>query len=193
LVSSLPSFGISHFVTRLVLGLGGDQGILQPEPYHRGGPGGVHPRAHPSAKAVSGDLPGGILLQAFEIKDYNLGTWEEKGGEKTLTQRFTISTFTTGSYLVPPWGLKYKLDGKEITVQVPALPLVVRSVLKGQEENPKDIRKPMSIPRSDLPCGFISRAQHLLWPPPRRGLFFAAAGGWRVPPPCRPCLRTCAP
>ena len=103
------------------------------------------------AKAVSGDLPGGILLQAFEIKDYNLGKWEEKGGEKTLTQRFTISTFTTGSYLVPPWGLKYKLDGKEITVQVPALPLVVRSVLKGQEENPKDIRKPMSIPRSGPP------------------------------------------
>jgi hypothetical protein len=103
------------------------------------------------AKATTGDLPGGLLLQAFEIKDYDLGKWEEKGGEKTLTQRFTISTFTTGTYMVPPWGLKYKLDGKDITVQVPALPLTVASVLKGQEETPKDIRKPFAIPRAGLP------------------------------------------
>jgi len=103
------------------------------------------------AGAKTGDLPGGLLLGAFEIKDYDLGKWATKGKEQTLTQRFTLSTYSVGTYFAAPWQLKYQDGGKEVTLDVPAVPLAVLSVLGGAEEQPRDIKKPFEIPRKGPP------------------------------------------
>ncbi len=97
------------------------------------------------------DLPGGLLLGAFEIKDYDPGRWETRGGEQTLTQRFTLSTYSIGTFFAAPWQLKYREGENEVTLDVPAVPLAVVSVLAGTEEKPRDIKKPFEIPRGGLP------------------------------------------
>jgi hypothetical protein len=99
------------------------------------------------------DLPGGLLLGSFEIKDYDLGKWEAKGGEQTLTQRFTLSTYSTGTFFAAPWQLKYKEGEKAVALDVPAVPLAVVSVLAGAEEKPRDIKKPFEVPRKGLSWG----------------------------------------
>lgn len=97
------------------------------------------------------DLPGGLLLGAFEIKDYNLGKWETKGKEQTLTQQFSLSTYSTGTFFAAPWQLRYQDGGNEVTLDVPAVPLAVLSVLAGSEEQPRDLKKPFEVPGKGLP------------------------------------------
>jgi hypothetical protein len=97
------------------------------------------------------DLPGGLLLGAFEIKDYDLGQWETAGREQVLTQRFTLSTYSTGTFFAAPWQLKYKEGNGEVTLDVPPVPLAVVSVLAGSEEKPRDIKRPFEVPRKGLP------------------------------------------
>lgn len=91
------------------------------------------------------EVPGGVLLSAFEIKDYNTGKWKVEGNKKILEQSFKISTYTTGIYFVPPWVFSYKLKGETKKIEVPTLPLYVMSLLKG-EENLRDIKGPYELP-----------------------------------------------
>lgn len=91
------------------------------------------------------EVPGGVLLSTFEIKDYNTGKWKVEGNKKILEQSFKISTYTTGIYFVPPWVFSYKLKGETKKIEVPTLPLYVMSLLKG-EENLRDIKGPYELP-----------------------------------------------
>ncbi len=90
-------------------------------------------------------VPGGMLLGAFEIKEYDLGEWKIYKDKKILEENFKVSTYTTGIYFVPPWIFSYNLKGKKIEIEVPPLPLNVKSLLKG-EENLRDIKKPWAPP-----------------------------------------------
>lgn len=96
-------------------------------------------------EAEAEEFPGGILLSAFEIKDYDLGKWKIEGDKKILRQSFKISTYTTGIYFVPPWVFSYKLKNEIKKIEVPALPLYIMSLLKG-EENLRDIKGPFKLP-----------------------------------------------
>lgn len=145
------------------------------------------------AGAKAGDLPGGLLLGAFEIKEYDLGKWETKGKEQTLTQRFTLSTYSIGTFFAAPWQLKYKEGEKEATLDVPAVPLAVLSVLAGAEEKPRDIKKPFEVPRTGLPwwawaaiaSGAIALAGLAVWWWRRRRAEKAAPAEPPLPPDIR--------
>lgn len=95
--------------------------------------------------AQAGEIPGGVLLSSFEIKDYDLKDWKVEGNNKVLIQKFKISTYTTGYYFVPPWVFNYKYKNEIKKIEVPPLPLYVMSLLKG-EENLRDIKNPFEIP-----------------------------------------------
>ncbi|MEJ5166880.1 MAG: hypothetical protein WHV67_07615, partial [Thermoanaerobaculia bacterium] len=88
-------------------------------------------------EAEGGQIPGGVLLSSFEIKDYDLKDWKIEGEKKVLVQKFKISTYTTGYYFVPPWVFVYKYKNEEKKIEVPPLPLYVMSLLK-EEENLRD-------------------------------------------------------
>jgi len=96
-------------------------------------------------EAETGDIPGGVLLSSFEIKDYNLKNWRVEGDKKILEQKYKVSTYTTGIYFVLPWIFSYKYKNETKKIEVPALPLYIMSLLKG-EENLRDIKKPFEIP-----------------------------------------------
>jgi hypothetical protein len=96
-------------------------------------------------EAETGDIPGGVLLSSFEIKDYDLKNWRVEGDKKILEQKYKVSTYTTGIYFVPPWIFSYKYKNETKKIEVPALPLYIMSLLKG-EENLRDIKKPFEIP-----------------------------------------------
>jgi len=96
-------------------------------------------------EADTGDIPGGVLLSSFEIKDYDLKNWRVEGDKKILEQKYKVSTYTTGIYFVPPWIFSYKYKNETKKIEVPALPLYIMSLLKG-EENLRDIKKPFEIP-----------------------------------------------
>lgn len=104
-------------------------------------------------EAEAAEVPGGVLLSAFEIKDYITGKWEIENDKKVLKQSFKISTYTTGIYFVPPWVFSYKLKNELKKIEVPALPLYVMSLLKG-EENLRDIKGPYELP-SKFPYYFF--------------------------------------
>lgn len=93
----------------------------------------------------AGEVPGGILLSSFEIKDYDLKNWKVEGDKKILEQKYIVSTYTTGIYFVPPWSFSYKYKNEVRKIEVPALPLYIMSLLKG-EENLRDIKKPFEMP-----------------------------------------------
>lgn len=104
-------------------------------------------------EAGAEEVPGGVLLSAFEIKNYDLGNWKIEGDKKILKQSFKVSTYTTGIYFTPPWVFSYKLKGEVKKIEVPALPLYVMSLLKG-EENLRDIKGPYEMP-SKFPYYFL--------------------------------------
>ncbi|HPR65199.1 MAG TPA: hypothetical protein PK014_13395 [Thermoanaerobaculia bacterium] len=98
------------------------------------------------AEAETPDLPGGQILSAFEIKDYDLGSWVVEGDTRSLTQTFVVSTYSTGTFFTSPWQLQVKQGDRDVTLAVPAIPLTVTSVLSGEEEELRDIRPPISPP-----------------------------------------------
>lgn len=94
--------------------------------------------------AEGGQVPGGVLLSSFEIKDYDLKDWKIEGDKKILEQKFKVSTYTTGIYFVPSWVFSYKFKNEAKKIEVPPLPLYVMSLLKG-EENLRDIKDPFEM------------------------------------------------
>lgn len=101
----------------------------------------------------AGEVPGGVLLSSFEIKDYDLKEWKIEGDKKILEQKFKVSTYTTGYYFVLPWIFNYKYKSEIKKIEIPPLPLYVMSLLKG-EENLRDIKEPFEIP-SKFPYHFL--------------------------------------
>lgn len=95
--------------------------------------------------AETGEVPGGVLLSSFEIKEYDLKDWKIEGDKKILEQKYKVSTYTTGYYFVLPWIFTYKQKNEIKKIEVPPLPLYVMSLLKG-EENLRDIKGPWKMP-----------------------------------------------
>ena len=79
-------------------------------------------------------------LGSFSIKDF-ISLESEFLGNKTLIQRYILSNFVSGEYVIPKIEIKYKkIDEKEWKIkETEEIKILVRSVLI-EEENPQDIR-----------------------------------------------------
>ncbi len=85
--------------------------------------------------------PIGANLGAFDVKDYQ--TDEEmhlKDGRIKIQSRFTLTTFTTGDYIIPPIPIEYMLPDstKKILISEP-VPIRVKSLL-AEDADTADIR-----------------------------------------------------
>ncbi len=85
--------------------------------------------------------PIGANLGAFDVKDYQ--TDEEKhlkDGRIKIESRFTLTTFTTGDYIIPPIPVEYMLPDstKKILISEP-VPIRVKSLL-AEDVDTADIR-----------------------------------------------------
>jgi hypothetical protein len=86
--------------------------------------------------------PLGANLGAFEVKDYqpDLRTRLDDGRIRSET-RFTVSTFTTGEYVIPPLPVTFKLaDGSMKVMLAEGIPITVRSLLGDEKGDTADIK-----------------------------------------------------
>jgi hypothetical protein len=93
----------------------------------------------------------GDNLGVFAIKDFG-HTPEQKGrdGTRIAGQWYVLDTYVTGTYVIPPATVSYKIEGgeEERGVSVPQLAVRVVSLLEkeGQPTDIRDIKGPVEIP-----------------------------------------------
>lgn len=86
--------------------------------------------------------PLGANLGAFEVKDYEPDLREvlDDGRIRSET-RFTVSTFTTGEYVIPPLPVTFRLpDSSTRVVMAEGVPISVQSLLGDEEADTLDIK-----------------------------------------------------
>ena len=101
-------------------------------------------------KDVKVELPGlGANLGGFEIRDYNLHEPKKKDGLITSAVDYTISTFFTGEFEIPPLTVMYYTpeDTAAKTLSTEKIKIVVESVKPSEAGDIKDIKPPVEIPR----------------------------------------------
>lgn len=101
-------------------------------------------------KDVKVDLPGlGANLGGFEIRDYNVHEPKKKDGLITSAVDYTISTFFTGEFEIPPLTVMYYTpeDTASKTLSTEKIKIVVESVKPSEAGDIKDIKPPVEIPR----------------------------------------------
>ena len=88
-------------------------------------------------------------LGEFEIKDYKIEEPEKlKSGKWASKATYTITTFTTGEFIIPAIEIKYKgLDGNENTVSSEEIKITVKSVerLHGEGDDIRPLKGPADI------------------------------------------------
>ena len=91
----------------------------------------------------------GANLGSFEIRDYvDLQPVKQEG--KIIHQReFTISTFETGDFEIPPVEVRYRTVGDTTwkAISTEKLKITVESMKPSEEGDIRDIKSPLEIPR----------------------------------------------
>jgi hypothetical protein len=100
-------------------------------------------------KDVDVRTPGtGANLGGFEIRDYKVIEPKEQKGLVVSEYEYTISTFFTGEFVIPPLPVAYQIPG-DTTIRVMAttsIKIVVESVKPSEAGDIKDIKPPVEIP-----------------------------------------------
>lgn len=99
---------------------------------------------------VNVELPGlGANLGGFEIRDYNVHEPKKKDGMITSAVDYTISTFFTGEFEIPPLTVMYYTpeDTAAKTLSTEKIKIIVESVKPSEAGDIKDIKPPVEIPR----------------------------------------------
>lgn len=101
----------------------------------------------------------GTNLGMFEVKDYTPRTTEISDGMKVSIESFSITTFTTGDYQIPPITIKYSTATGELkSVTTDAIAIKVNSLLTGEEgEDIKPLRGPKEF-ENRIPIWMIAAA-----------------------------------
>jgi hypothetical protein len=95
------------------------------------------------------ELPGsGANLGQFHIRDYRIGEPAIQDGKRITTAEYTISTFFTGNFEIPPLTIGYILPGDSTLRQLSteAIPITVESMLPSEAGDIRDIKPPVKIP-----------------------------------------------
>jgi hypothetical protein len=87
-------------------------------------------------------------LGGFEIRKYDIRDPEKKDGKTVLKASYTISTFFTGDFEIPPFAVRYTLgkDSTQHTIITDKIQIAVESMVSG-EEDIRDVKPPLEIRR----------------------------------------------
>lgn len=89
-------------------------------------------------------------LGAFEIRDYQVKDRVRQDGLIVEETEYTISTFDTGAYIIPPVILEYSLAGADSSVQqiqTEPLEIYVKSLLPSEEGDIRGLKPQAELPR----------------------------------------------
>jgi hypothetical protein len=91
----------------------------------------------------------GANLGAFEIRDYSKPDPRKVKGRMVEEVAYTISTFDTGRFEIPPLTISYQTppDTARYTLQTDKLEVYVASMLPSQDGDIRDIKSPWELPR----------------------------------------------
>jgi hypothetical protein len=105
----------------------------------------------------------GANLGMFEIKDYKPRESSISGGFRVTTESFSITTFTTGDYQIPPLTIRYRTSaGETKSIAADPLPIKVNSLLSGEAgEDIKPLRGPKSFEK-EFPLWWVLGGAALL-------------------------------
>lgn len=101
--------------------------------------------------------PPGANLGMFEIRDYNIAEPDKENKQIVEQINYSISTFETGEFEIPPLGIRYTVAG-DTTVQelrTESIKITVESLKPSEEGDIRDIKMPLEIPRSYRQLIFI--------------------------------------
>jgi len=109
-----------------------------------------HPDGLEAGTAVAGRI---LTASGFEIRDFMAPETKVVDDEVVDTRSFTFSTFTTGTYGIPPIPVDFRhKDGRTVTLAT--LPLTVDVVpvprRPGEPDDLRDIKGPLSLPVAPL-------------------------------------------
>ncbi|NQT26688.1 hypothetical protein HQ585_15135 [candidate division KSB1 bacterium] len=103
------------------------------------------------APDVQIQLPGeGANLGGFDIRAYEAHEPRKENGMIITESAYTISTFFTGEFDIPPTAVLYTLPGDTISqiLMTEPIHIVVESVKPSEEGDIRDIKSPAEIPRN---------------------------------------------
>ena len=95
------------------------------------------------------EMPGlGENLGGFEIRDYEVMDPRTSRGRITRSVRYTISTFLTGEFVIPPLAVTYftEQDSSGKTLNTEKIKIIVESVKPSEAGDIRDIKPPLEIP-----------------------------------------------
>ncbi len=101
-------------------------------------------------EGIEVEMPGlGQNLGGFEIRDYEVLAPRKNKGRITSSVRYTISTFFTGEFLIPPLTVNYTTadDSTRRTLTTEKIKIIVDSVKPSEAGDIRDIKPPFEIPR----------------------------------------------
>jgi len=100
-------------------------------------------------KNVKVEMPGlGANLGGFEIRDYRVDDPKQEGDRTISVYRYTISTFLTGDFEIPPLTVRYTGPGsaKPASLATEKIKIRVESVKPSEAGDIRDIKPPVEIP-----------------------------------------------
>lgn len=105
--------------------------------------------SHPKDIAVA--TPGtGANLGGFEVRAYDVVEPKEKDGLVVSEFRYTISTFLTGEFVIPPLPVAYRPAADTASapriIATPGIRIVVESMKPSEAGDIRDVKPPLDIP-----------------------------------------------
>lgn len=100
-------------------------------------------------KNIEVNLPGmGANLGGFEIRDYKKLEPRKEAADIISEVEYSISTFTTGKFVIPPLGIQYKEPGDTVYKQLSTrkIEINVVSMKPSEEGDIRDIKDPVELP-----------------------------------------------
>ncbi|MBN2414998.1 hypothetical protein JXO52_04115 [bacterium] len=104
--------------------------------------------SHPDTVEI--EMPGPAAnLGGFEIRDYRIEDPRRIRGGVVSEAVYTISTFVTGEFAIPPLTLHYRSEGDTLvkSMSTQEIPIVVESMKASEAGDIRDIKPPEEIPR----------------------------------------------
>ncbi|MBN1780114.1 hypothetical protein JW948_03245 [bacterium] len=101
--------------------------------------------------SVQVTLPGfAANLGSFEIRDYKIEDPEKEKGQIVSRASYTISTFFTGEFEIPPLAVQYTAgqDSVPQTLMTEKIRIVVESMKASEAGDIRDVKAPLEIPRN---------------------------------------------
>ncbi|MBN2105555.1 hypothetical protein JW835_16070 [bacterium] len=101
--------------------------------------------------SVQVEMPGfAANLSGFEIRDYELKEPQEKDGQLVTEASYTISTFLTGEFEIPPLFIQYTMgsDTTRHALMTESIKITVESMKASEAGDIRDVKAPLEIPRN---------------------------------------------